>query len=295
MYDCKQEILSRIPDNNCCSHAFACTLFSAVAQIDERNNRMLVNAKEDVINKLVKIINNFYPNTEISIWDGFLYITGNIHSLLNDCNIGENRHIDLAFFPNECDRLAILKTLFLTCGAFYYNQDNNLNSKGYSLEFVFKREDLLLTAKQILEANGFTLKSILRQNNHVLYTKNSNQICDLLVLLGAVSTSLDVQNTLAIREIRNSTNRQNNCFESNLDKTLNASAEQLEAINYIMDNDLLDTLDENLKEVALARLANPDISLKELQSILDTKISRAGIKYRLDKIITLYKKLKGDA
>ena len=295
MYDCKQEILSRIPDNNCCSHAFACTLFSAVTQIDERNNRMLVNAKEDVINKLVKIINNFYPNTEISIWDGFLYITGNIHSLLNDCNIGENRHIDLAFFPNECDRLAILKTLFLTCGAFYYNQDNNLNSKGYSLEFVFKREDLLLTAKQILEANGFTLKSILRQNNHVLYTKNSNQICDLLVLLGAVSTSLDVQNTLAIREIRNSTNRQNNCFESNLDKTLNASAEQLEAINYIMDNDLLDTLDENLKEVALARLANPDISLKELQSILDTKISRAGIKYRLDKIITLYKKLKGDA
>ena len=294
MYDCKQEILSRIPDNTCCSHAFACTLFSTVAQINEANDRILINAKENVINKLIKIIHNFYPNVEINLWDGFLYISGNIRSLLTDCSVYGDRHIELDLYPNECDKLAILKTLFLSFGAFYYNQDNNRNSTGYSLEFVFKRADVREVAKHILEEYGFSLRSIIRQNNYVLYTKNSNQICDLLVLLGAVSTSLDVQNTLAIREMRNSANRQNNCFESNLDKTLNASTEQLEAINYIMDNDLLDTLDENLKEVALARLANPDISLKELQTILDTNISRAGIKYRLDKIIALYKKLKGE-
>ena len=184
--------------------------------------------------------------------------------------------------------------MFLLAGNFYYNQDNNLNSKGYSLEFVFKRNDLMNIARDLLSSYNFSFKNIIRQHNYVLYTKNSNQICDLLVLLGAITTSLDVQNTLAVRELRNSANRQNNCFESNLDKTLNASNDQLIAINYIMDNDMLDMLDENLKEVALARLANPDISLKELQEILPNKISRAGIKYRLDKIIALYKKLTGE-
>lgn len=294
MLDCKQEILSRIADNNCCSHAFINVIFSTIAVVNNEESSILINTKHDIINKIIKIIHNFYPDLEIDVWEGFLYVRGNIHSMLIDCNVTDSRIIDLNLFPSECDRTTILKAIFLICGNFYYNQDNSLNSKGYSLEFVFKREEHMQTTKAILENYGFILKNIERQHNYVLYTKNSNQICDLLVLLGAISTSLDVQNSLAVRELRNSANRQNNCFESNLDKTLTASSEQLEAINYIMDHDMLDILDENLKEVALARLANPDISLKELQSILDTKISRAGIKYRLDKIIAIHKKLKGE-
>ena len=97
-----------------------------------------------------------------------------------------------------------------------------------------------------------------------------------------------------MREMRNSANRQNNCFESNLDKTIDASSTQMTAINYILNNYSLDILDDNLKEVALARIANPDVSLSELRTLLNDKISRAGIKYRLDKIIAIYKKLKGE-
>ena len=94
--------------------------------------------------------------------------------------------------------------------------------------------------------------------------------------------------------MRNTVNRQNNCFESNLDKTLDASAAQFTAINYIVDNYTIDYLSENLREVALARIANPDISLNELRTLLNNKISRAVIKYRLDKIIEIYHKLKGE-
>ena len=119
-------------------------------------------------------------------------------------------------------------------------------------------------------------------------------ICDIFVKLSDVKTALDIQNNLAMREMRNSANRQNNCFEFNLNKTIDASSVQLNAINYIINNYSLDILDENLKEVALARIANPDVSLNDLKTILNNKISRAGIKYRLDKIITLYQKLKGE-
>ena len=51
---------------------------------------------------------------------------------------------------------------------------------------------------------------------------------------------------------------------------------------------------ENLKEVALVRIANPDVSLGDLRTLLGNNISRAGIKYRLDKIIQMYKELKGE-
>ena len=199
-----------------------------------------------------------------------------------------------SLFPEECDRLTLLKSFFLMNGRFYYNQDNNLNSKGYNLEFVLKDEHLANVVLELLSIHNFNLKKIKRQSNYVVYTKNSNTISDLLVLLGATYTALEVQNSLAIREMRNNINRQNNCFESNLEKTLDASTAQLEAINYIIDNYSIDYLSENLREVALARIANPDISLNELRTLMDNKISRAGIKYRLDKIIEIYNKLKGE-
>ena len=291
MSDCKQQILKTIADNNCCSLAFLNVVVSS-AQINSDYTNLLINVQPNVLEKTTKIIENFYPNLEINSWDNFLLLNGNIYEMLVDINF--KNKADLTLFPNDCDRLTLLKTYFLMFGRYYYNQDNNANSKGYSLEFVLKDENTANLVLELLKENNFVLKKIKRQNNFVIYTKNSNIISDLLVLLGATYTALDIQNSLAIREMRNNVNRQNNCFESNLDKTLDASALQLEAINYIINNYSIEYLSENLRVVALMRLANPDISLNELRTLLGNTISRAGIKYRLDKIIEIYKKLKGE-
>lgn len=289
MNDCKTQILSTLKDNNCCSLAFINTIFYANAQINEQKTSVLLNLSEDVLNKTIKIISNFYPNVEISTWDNFLLLKGDIFELVSNYE-----DFSLNFYPSECDKLTILKTLFLLNGRYYYNADNSLNSKGYSLEFVSKTEVVADLTKTLLKDYGFDLRKTKRQTSYVVYSKNSNTICDLLVLLGATYSALDMQNNLAMRELRNNVNRQNNCFEFNLDKTINASNEQLTAINYILSNYSIDYLDENLKEVALARIANPEVSLNELRQLLNNKLSRAGIKYRLDKIIEIYKKLKGD-
>jgi len=288
--DCKSQILSTIPNNNCCSLTFVNVIFLFSAEINQTNNSILVNANPEILNKLTKVILNINPSAEFNVWNNFLTIKGDIAKLLQQINY--SNIFNLNHFENKCDKLTILKTLFLTNGNFYYNQDNSKNSKGYNLEIVFKGETIANTAQELLKEYGFELKKIKRQGGFVLYTKNSNVICDLLVKLGATYTALEVQNSLAIREIRNTTNRQNNCFESNLDKTINASTVQLEAINYIFDNYSFDYLEENLREVALVRLANPDSTLNELRILLNNKISRAGIKYRLDKIIEIYNKLK---
>lgn len=291
MQDCKQQILNSIPDNNCCSHAFI-NVVALSSQVNADYTNLIVNAQPSILEKVTKIVSNFYPNIEINCWDSFLCLVGNIYEMLIDINYKSK--LDLSLFPNECDKLTLLKSFFLMNGRFYYNQDNNANSKGYNLEFVLRDEHSANIITCLLKEYNFELKKIKRQSNFVVYTKNSNVISDLFVTLGASYTALEIQNSLAIREMRNNVNRQNNCFESNLEKTLDASAIQLQAINFIIDNYSIDYLDENLREVALARLANPDISLNELRTLLDNKISRAGIKYRLDKIIEIYKKLKGE-
>lgn len=291
MQDCKTQILSSLADNNCCSLTFANTVFLTSSQINDYES-ILIMGSEQLRNKIAKIITNFYPSVSIHSWQEFLLLSGNIYQLLSDIDYSEN--LNLSYFANDCDKITFLKTLFITCGNFYYNQDSNLNSKGYNFEIVLKNENLANIALEIFKEHGFELKKIKRLSSFVLYTKNSNVICDLFVFLGATYTALDIQNNLAMREIRNSTNRQNNCFEGNLDKTINASNIQLEAINFIIDNYSIDYLDENLREVALTRIANPDVSLNEMRMLLNNKISRAGIKYRLDKIIDIYKKLKGE-
>lgn len=291
MKDCKQQILSTIADNNCCSHAFIHSIIFSAGQINEKTNTIIINEQPDVLNKLIKIINNFYPSIEFNVWDNFLMLQGNLFELFNDVEFGKN--LNLSLYPNTCDRLAILKALFITNGRFYYNQDSNKNSKGYSLELGFKNQKSADIAITLFKEFGFDLKTSKRYSSFVVYTKNSNVICDIFVLLGAGYTALEIQNNLAMREIRNNANRQNNCFESNLDKTLTASMEQINAINYILTNYSIDYLDDNLKEVALVRIANPEVSLGDLKILLGNKISRAGIKYRLDKIIQIYKNLKG--
>ena len=291
MNDCKQQILNTIANNNCCSHSFLNVLFTA-AQINKDFSSLLISGNENVLDKATKILLNFYPNLEMNSWDSFLFIKGNIYDILIDINYKSK--LDLTLFPADCDKLTLLKSFFLLYGRFYYNQDNNANSKGYNLEFVLRDEHSANVVATLLKEHNFELKTIKRQNNYVVYTKNSNIISDLLVLFGATYAALDIQNSLAIREMRNNVNRQNNCFESNLDKTLDASALQLEAINYILNNYSIDYLSENLREVALIRIANPDVSLNELRTLLNNKLSRAGIKYRLDKIIDMYKKLKGE-
>lgn len=290
MLDCEQQILSTLKNTTSSSLVFLNVVVSCNASISLEKGNILINCEDLIKDKFFKIVSTLFPELEIDDWNNFLLIRGDIQAFLNKINYS---HIfNLNSYTDASDKITIIKTIFLLSGHLYYNQDNSINSKGYNLEFSLKKENMLDVCNELLSSYGFNLKKIKRQTNYVLYTKNSNIISDLLVFLGASYASLEMQNNLAMRELRNNVNRQNNCFESNLDKTIKSSNLQLIAINYIIDNYSIDYLDDNLKEVALARIANPDVSLNDLKLILNNKLSRAGIKYRLDKIIDIYNKLK---
>ena len=289
MTDYKQQILASIPISNCCGHAFLQTMLFSSSNLNETGSALFVFAKTPVLEKAIKIISNFYPNIETNLCDNSMFLHGNLFELRAESEFS------LEQLQSECDRKTALKTLFLLFSNLYYNENPLKNSTGYRLEIIVKDEKILKILTTLSNEFELNLTESKRNKNHVFYTKNSNNICDILVKLGATKCALDIQNNLAMREIRNSSNRQNNCFEGNLEKTLDASTQQIAAINYIIEHESLDILDEKLRDVALARLANPDVSLSALQQILGGGISRAGIKYRLDKIIEIYLKLKGES
>ena len=91
------------------------------------------------------------------------------------------------------------------------------------------------------------------------------------------------------REMRGKINRLVNCEAANLNKTINASIEQIAAIKRLQETGDFQKLEENLKEIAILRLENPNISLQELGKLLKEPVGKSGVNYRLKKIIELAK------
>lgn len=87
--------------------------------------------------------------------------------------------------------------------------------------------------------------------------------------------------------MNNKVNRIVNCETANLNKVLNASVEQIEAIRKLKQSGKFEMLDDNLKEIAELRLQNPDIPLVELGKMLLEPIGKSGVNYRLKKIIKI--------
>ena len=131
-----------------------------------------------------------------------------------------------------------------------------------------------------------------RKNNYVVYLKESEQISDLLSIIGAHQALLSLQNTKIVKAMRNNVNRIVNCETANLSKTVNAAVRQVENIRFIQETVGINSLPENLKEIAALRVEFEDMSLKELGEMLTPPIGKSGVNHRLRKIEEIANKLR---
>ena len=104
---------------------------------------------------------------------------------------------------------------------------------------------------------------------------------------------MNLENVRILKEMRNSVNRKVNCETANLNKTVAAAVKQIEDIKYIRDTVGLSSLPETLRQLAEIRLENPDVSLKELGTLLDTPVGKSGVNHRLRKISEIAENLRG--
>ena len=86
-------------------------------------------------------------------------------------------------------------------------------------------------------------------------------------------------------------NRQANCDAANINKTISAAMEQLEAIQHLQETGALQNLPQELYETALLRMENEDASLKELTEMHHPPITKSGVNHRLKRIVEFSKKV----
>ncbi len=185
-----------------------------------------------------------------------------------------------------CCKRSFLRGAFLSTGSMSNPQ------KGYHLEFVCSDAQLAAQLVDTLAFYEIHAKIVTRKKYQVVYIKESEEIVELLNVIGAHIALMNLENLRILKDMRNSINRRVNCETANITKTVNAAAKQIDDIQYIRDHYGFDNLDDNLRQMAVLRLEHPDATLKELGEYLTPTVGKSGVNHRLRKLSELAEKLR---
>lgn len=163
----------------------------------------------------------------------------------------------------------------------------------YHLEFTLPTEkiDKLLG---IFSEFNIRPKKIARRGQFVVYLKEVDGIADVLNIMGAHKSLLALEGMRVEKSIRNTINRKVNFEAANINKTVSAALQQIEAIKFISESVGLSYLSSSLEEIARIRLANETLSLTEIGALLTPPIGKSGVNHRLRKICKISENLRNE-
>lgn len=272
--------------------------------IDIQNNKTIKFSTESDynINRFSKLLSNLNIEYNIEVIGKNFIVTVKINDLKNIDGINEiikfnNNILLLDLFNNENNNdinieilkqikkeenlRAMIRGLFMGSGSI-----NNPNNE-YHLEIGFKEYNNAEKVIEIFKRLDIETKNMENQNKYFIYLKDGEEISKVLALIGANKAVLAFEDIRIQKEMRGKVNRLVNCKTANLNKTINASIEQISAIKKLQANGKFNKLDDNLKEIALLRIENPDMSLIDLGKLLKNPVGKSGVNYRLKKIMEM--------
>lgn len=173
---------------------------------------------------------------------------------------------------------------FMACGTI------SEPTKSYHLELLPPDDALADMLFEQLSLVGYPPKSTVRRGQTVLYFKESEQIEDLLTMIGATRCSLELMETKIYKDLRNRANRAANCDAANAGKLFKAAGQQLSDINLLRTHGLLETLPSQTIAAARLREENTDASLSELSKL--SGLSRSSIHHRFNQIAQAAQQLR---
>lgn len=186
---------------------------------------------------------------------------------------------------------ACCKRSFLR-GAFLASGSINNPEKAYHFEIVCLLESMAQIIKNGINSFDLDAKIVQRKKYYVVYLKEGAMIVDILNIMEAHISLMNMENVRILKDVRNRTNRRVNCDVANINKTVTAAHKQLDDIRYIEQKIGFGGLSEALREVAEIRIEQPEISLKELGEMLDPPVSKSGVNHRLRKLSALANDLR---
>lgn len=288
----KEEIYRTEVVDRCCIKARFSGLILFGANIISKNEIKFVTDNQDVMGSFVELSRLLGIEADVKQLSdkNFKYtasISDNVKiaqllydlDLLNSLTGDVNYHVSSSIVKRPCCKREFLRGAFLGAGTV------SDPMKNYNFEIVTSKFLLCDELINLFMEMDFKFHRIERKNKYVAYVKNSEIIADILSFLGAYKSQMELINIKIEKEIRNDVNRSANGETSNLSRTINASVEQICAIQKIQKMTGLDSLPDDLREIAILRLENPDLSLTELGGLLNPPLTKSGVNHRMKKIL----------
>lgn len=294
----KNEIISETKLSPCCKLAALSAYLRTAGTVEIHNGKIgfsLLGEKDtnEFFEKIIKDVYGVTPTIHPEKQGErtrALYVSDKTALVLKELEILHisNAGIDVELGISEklvkktCCRRAYIKGSFLGSGSVTVPKITSDKATGYHMEFVFSKYVSAQDFCNILSDNGLIAKLIERKDSFVVYSKSSEEICDMLVMMGAKHAYLALQDIILQKMAKNNTNRIVNCEISNLNKQVEASCKSRTDISTVIDVIGLDNLSSALKEVALARIEYPEASLSQLAETLN--ITKSCLCHRLKKL-----------
>ena len=174
-------------------------------------------------------------------------------------------------------------------GAYLGSGSINNPENTYHLEIGIRKKEFANLIIKGLNEYDIKCNCIEKNKEYTIYLKDGEEISKILALLGANKSVLKFEEIRVQREMKNKINRIVNCETANMNKTMNAAIEQIDAIRKLKENGKFEKMEKTLKEIAELRIQNPSASLTELGKMLQPPISKSGVNYRLKKIMEIGK------
>lgn len=293
----KKELSGASLHKPCCEKAFLCTLYALLAE--ESKSGLSLKTENVTIGRSIILLSKKLTGVELSFElkqnkkraKPIIYIKTEKkedsekikEKLLLKSSKAEIFYSNIAptFTINECCKKSALLAAFISSG-FISNP-----KKSYHLELVTHKKRVAEDLFSVMLELSLEPKMTTRKNKYVVYIKNNEEICDFLGIIGAKRSLFAFHETKVEKEIKNRINRNMNCESANQDKVISTSLLQIRAIKKLIKSGKMESLTEDMKKTAYLRLDNPDMSLSELVSAADFKITKSGLNHRLQKIIRL--------
>ena len=185
-----------------------------------------------------------------------------------------------------CCKKSFLKSAFMVSGGMANPEIE------YHIEIAAPSEEF--GARMVALLNYFDIqgKMTIRKSKPVVYLKKSDDVSDVLTLMGASHAVLTLQGVRVKKDVSNRVNRQLNCDHSNINRMMDTALRQIEDIRYIDSGLGLDKLPAPLREMAEARLENAEASLSSLGELLTPPLGKSGVNARLRKLGEIADKLR---
>ncbi len=286
--DTKNEICAAKNKFKCCRKAelygmlFGASIFEAdKIYFDVENPTVFIHYTK-LIHELVKLKN--VSDSDLS----FISTPELFNSVISPLELKNDSYdaVDKSVMSCTGCGWAFVRGVFLSCGTI------TAPDNAYHLEFLLRNHSAANSFMCFLNELGFSPKITERgEELRGVYFKDSEGIVDILGHIGANRAAFDILNVKIYKDIRNNANRVSNCELANLEKTINASNEQINAITKIIEAGKADELPDELKMTLDIRAAFPDASLSELAAKHTPPITKSGVNHRLKKLLLFAEKI----